>query len=108
MEFYEDEREGEEGYDLTYFFCRTIFRERLVEKYKKENKGKYVWFHAMHGVDKALYWGDIASSYEEAVEELAAQEGVDKEDIINDYDNIYYIIDIDEISDEDLLECLDN
>lgn len=69
------------------------------EKHKKRVKwlqsipgDSYIYFNGANGIDGAIDNDRWASTYEEAVKELAWWEGVSEQDIENDYNEWYYIL----------------
>jgi len=62
-----------------------------VEFLTLKNKNGYLWYNATESRQTAIDNDQYCDNYEDAVKCLANQEDVSEEDIMNDYDNWYYI-----------------
>ncbi|MFJ1411687.1 hypothetical protein [Capnocytophaga canimorsus] len=76
----------------------------LVKKFREENKGKWMWYNGSMGIDTALANNQIEDTREQAIEAMAWNDNVTTEEVENDYDNWYYILPVEEILDEYLID----
>lgn len=76
----------------------------LIKKFREENKGKWVWYNGAMGIDIALLNNNIEDTRDKAVEAMAWHDSVTLDEVENDYDNWYYILPVDEILDEHLID----
>ena len=76
----------------------------LIKKFREENKGKWVWYNGAMGLDTALLNRYITETREQAVEAMAGRDGVTVEEVENNYDDWYYILPIEDIEDEYLID----
>ncbi|MGN2373486.1 hypothetical protein ACTFAO_07480 [Sphingobacterium spiritivorum] len=65
--------------------------KKNVEFLNAKNQKGYLWYNGSESRQGAIDCDQYCDTYEEAVKCLANQEDVTEEDIINDYDNWYYI-----------------
>jgi len=79
-------------------FEKANYLLNLIESHGYK-ESSYLWFNGSTGQALALINGDVSATYNSAVKELAAQEGVTTDAIKSDYDNWYYIVPMDEVLD---------
>lgn len=82
----------------------TIKMTSKVLAFKKENAGKWIWHNGAMGLETALKNNYIEDTREIAINKMANRDNVSIEDVENDYDNWYYILPIEEIEDDYLID----
>jgi hypothetical protein len=74
----------------------------FATQFKSDNAGKFVWFNGAMGLEDALLNSYIDNTREIAIQKLANRDGVSFEDVDNNYQDWYYILPIDDLSDDEL------
>lgn len=76
----------------------------FANHFKSDNSGKWVWFNGAMGLETALMNNYIENSREVAINNMANRDGVSYEEVDNNYSDWYYILPIEELSDDELNE----
>lgn len=82
--------------------------KNYAEQFKENNSGKWIWFNGAMGLDTAISNDYITDTREEAVKAMAWRDEVSIEDVENNHNDWYYIIEVDELEDDAINNYFEN